>query len=107
MKNYFRCYDRLPIDTTTYFGFYITAVLQTMTGFAFFLLFLSLAELQVNLCSYADACLCDFIGLCDDVNKHVVDITINRHNRSENNGANIQIKRLIKDAIELHKDLIK
>lgn len=74
--------------------------LQKMTSSAYFLLFLSLAALQVNLCSYADACFRDFIGLCDGINKHAVDVMIDSREIYEKN---IQIKRLI----ELHKGLMK
>lgn len=107
LTNLFRFYNSFGFDTTTYHGFYVTILLQTILTLAYVSILISLTVLQLNLCLYVNGCFQDFMALCDDINDSAIDTTIHSCSRNEIRAKYVRTKQLIKSAIGLHIDLFK
>lgn len=83
---------RLFLDPTTYVGFYAPLVIQAATGITYMGLICTLIALQIGMCSYIKSFTLDLQKQCERLDESV---------------SEIRTKLVLKEAIELHIDMLK
>lgn len=81
-----------------YIGFYTSLFIQTYMGMGFLVLFSMLTQLQIGFSSYMHTCAADIKQIFYDLDKYKRNV---RHRQDINS------KSLIKDAIQLHVDILR
>lgn len=90
-------------DIQTFSGFYATLLVQSISVFAYFVIYLLMPILQISFCTYIKACVSDFKVIMKDVTEHI------KINYEENDFRTNDpfIRNSFKDAVQLHIELLR
>lgn len=104
----FNSFNSEPFDTRSYLEFYVGLTPQMFTVHFYMLIFSSITSIFNAFHTFIDSLVVDYSNSLDNLNALLDDALRNKRNH-KNNSINIQFetKRLLKDSIELHIEIVK
>lgn len=91
------------MDPDTYIGYYVSLFIQTHMGIGFLILFAMFIQLQIGFCSYINTCADDFKQIVNQMDEYIG----KKSEQSKYRLHDINIKASVKEAIQLHGQMLK